>query len=325
MYSYLYGGLYAPPNFNNLPNFSMDYWSRSLFQRLQALIDFEGLPDGTVIPLRDVQRSISNKEESPVQYAWDKDALKFGLFFLGYQIVFRSRSYGVVPQPGALTGFGLQYQPAGAIINTPYFQLSDPLKIGIDCELIKLTPDFCGVWDIITKYAAELKEIDTSIRSSARNSRLGFAMVASSDKSARTLKAIRERIINGDDAIIDEKLMRDKANPDSLPWFQFDRDLKNNYILSDLLDARRTTLVDFYREIGVRMLDDKKERMNLAEVDAGNAETFIRSEVWMETLKESCRKVNEMYDTNITPILNQPDIPGGGEETEQEVNSDVSE
>ena len=305
---YNYGGMYlAPPFMNNSPNASMDYWARSLFQRLTALIDFEDLP-----------------QAEAGQYGWDKDAFKYGVFMLGYQIVFRSRTYGVVPQPGALTGFGLQYQPAGAIVNTPYFQLKKELRIGLDCELIRLTPDYTGVYDIVTKYAAELKEIDTSIRSAARNSRLAYAMVASNDKSARTLKAIREKIINGDDAIIDEKIMRDKANPDTLPWFQFDRDVKNSYILGDLLDARRTTLVDFYREIGVRMLDDKKERMLTAEVDAGNAETFIRSEVWMESLKESCEKVNAMFGTSIKPVLNQPEVPEGAEEMTQEVDSDVS-
>ena len=304
---YNYGGMYlAPPFMNNSPNASMDYWARSLFQRLTALIDFEGLP-----------------EQARGQYGWDKDAFKYGLYMLGYQIVFRSKTYGVVPQPGALTGFGLQYQPAGAIINTPYFQFDKELRIGLDCELIRLTPDYTGVYDIVTKYAAELKEIDTSIRSAARNSRLAYAMVASNDKSARTLKAIREKIINGDDAIIDEKIMRDKANPDTLPWFQFDRDVKNSYILGDLLDARRTTLVDFYREIGVRMLDDKKERMLTAEVDAGNAETFIRSEVWMESLKESCEKVNTMFGTSIKPVLNQPEMPEGAEEMTEEVDEDV--
>ena len=304
---YNYGGMYlAPPFMNNSPNASMDYWARSLFQRLTALIDFEGLP-----------------EAAAGQYGWDKDAFKYGLYMLGYQIIFRSRTYGVVPQPGALTGFGLQFQPAGAIINTPYFQFDKELRIGLDCELIRLTPDYTGVYDIVTKYAAELKEIDTSIRSAARNSRLAYAMVASNDKSARTLKAIREKIINGDDAIIDEKIMRDKANPDTLPWFQFDRDVKNSYILGDLLDARRTTLVDFYREIGVRMLDDKKERMLTAEVDAGNAETFIRSEVWMESLKESCEKVNIMFGTSIRPMLNQPEMPEGAEDMPEEVDSDV--
>ena len=289
---YTYGGIYqAPPYMNNDPNASMNYWSRSLLQRLTALIDFENLP-----------------ERSENQYGWDKDALKYGLFMIGFLAVFRSRTYGVVPQPGTLTGYSLQYQPSGVMVATPYFQFERPLTLGVEAELIKLAPDYTGVYDIITKYAAELKEIDTSIKSAARNSRLAYALIAAGDKGARTMKAIREKIINGDDVIIDEKVMRNKKDPTAPPWFEFDRDLKSNYILGDLLDARRTTLVDFYREIGVRMLDDKKERMITSEVDAGNAETFIRSEVWIETLKESCRKVNEMFGTNITPIINRPDL-----------------
>ena len=302
MFYYNYGGMYtAPPFVNNSPNMSMDYWSRSLLQRLTAIIDFEGLP-----------------EASEGQYGWDKDALKYGLMMLGYQIVFRSKTYGVVPQPGTVTGFGLQYQPAGAVVNTPYFQFSRPLKLGIEAELIKITPDYSSLFPIVTKYAAELKEIDTSIRSAARNSRLAYALVASDDKSARALKAIREAVINGSDPIIDEKLARNKSNPELLPWFQFDQDLKKNYVLSDLLEDRRTTLIDFYREIGVQMVDEKKERMITGEVEASSAENFVRSEVWIETLKESCDKVNAMFGTNIRPILNAPDQPEGFEEEEGE-------
>lgn len=289
---YTYGGLYAaPPFMNNNPNASMDYWTRSLFQRLTALIDFEGLPEG-----------------SQNQYAWDKDALKFGLFMLGYQVVFRSKTYGIVPQPGALTGYGLQYQPSSAIVNTPYFQIKEPLKLGIDAELLKLTPDYTGIFDIITKYAAELKELDTSIKSAVKNSRLAWILAGAGDKGARTMKAIREKVLNGEDVIIDEKIAKDKLDPKNPPWFEFATDVRSNFIVNELLEARRTTLVDFYREIGVRMLDDKKERMLTSEVEAGNAETFIRAEVWIESLKESCRKINDHYGTNITPIINRPDL-----------------
>ena len=295
---YYYGGIYnnvAPLALNNGPNFSMDYWTRSLYQRTTALIDFKGLPEG-----------------SEKQYAWDVDALKYGLFFIGFLAVFRSRTYGVVPQPAALTGYSLQFQPAAVIVNTPFFQIPEPMKIGTQCELLKLTPDYTGIMDIITKYAAELKEIDTSIKSAARNSRFAYALIADSDASARTLRAVREKIINGDDAIIDEKLMKRKgAEPGELPWHEFDRELKQNYILDALLEARRTTLVDFYREIGVRMIDEKKERMITGEVAAGNAETFIRSEVWAEALKESCRKINDMFGTNIQATINRPDYIGG--------------
>ena len=296
---YLYNFMYpADLSIDDMPQISLRYHVRSLYQRLTALINIEGIP-----------------ESAPNQYGWDLDALKFGLFFMGYLAVFDSASYGIVPQPGRITGIGLQYQPTGVTIATPYFQFDRPLKIGREVELIKLTPDYTGVMDIITKYAAELREIDISVRSAARNSRFGYILAAKDDKSAKALKAVREKIINGDDAIIDQKLLsKDKANPDALPWSEFDRDLRQNFILKDLQEARRNTMVEFYKEIGVRMIDNKKERMITAEAQAGEAETFIRSEVWIEALKTSLEKVNKLFGTSITASVNQPDfILSGGE------------
>ena len=307
MYWYNYGGQYgftAPMYGDNLPEAALDYWTRSLFQRLTALININGAP---AYP------------ENP--YTWDIDALKYQLFMLGFAVVFNSKTYGVVPQPGTLSGYGLQYQPTHAIIATPYFQFDRPITIGKECELIKLTPDYTGIFDIVAKYATELREIDISLKSAARNTRLGYTMVADSDSSARTLKNVRQKILNGDDAIIDQKLIRKKKNEEAeLPWYQFDRDIKQSYIVNDLLEARRTILVDFYKEIGVRMLDNKKERMITNEVNAQEAETFIRSEVWAETLKTSVKKVNDMFGTNLSIEINKPDIIPA-----EEVTNDVAE
>lgn len=307
MYWYNYGGQYgftAPMYGDNLPEAALDYWTRSLFQRMTALININGAP---AYP------------ENP--YTWDIDALKYQLFMLGFAVVFNSKTYGVVPQPGTLSGYGLQYQPTHAIVATPYFQFDRPIIIGKECELIKLTPDYTGIFDIVAKYATELREIDISLKSAARNTRLGYTMVADSDSSARTLKNVRQKIINGDDAIIDQKLIRKKKNDEAeLPWYQFDRDIKQSYIVNDLLEARRTILVDFYKEIGVRMLDNKKERMITNEVNAQEAETFIRSEVWAETLKTSVEKVNDMFGTNLSIEINKPDIIPA-----EEVTNDAAE
>lgn len=307
MYWYNYGGQYgftAPMYGDNLPEAALDYWTRSLFQRMTALININGAP---AYP------------ENP--YTWDIDALKYQLFMLGFAVVFNSKTYGVVPQPGTLSGYGLQYQPTHAIIATPYFQFDRPIMIGKECELIKLTPDYTGIFDIVAKYATELREIDISLKSAARNTRLGYTMVADSDSSARTLKNVRQKILNGDDAIIDQKMIRKKKNEEAeLPWYQFDRDIKQSYIVNDLLEARRTILVDFYKEIGVRMLDNKKERMITNEVNAQEAETFIRSEVWAETLKTSVEKVNDMFGTNLSIEINKPDIIPA-----EEVTNDAAE
>ena len=305
MYWYNYGTFYpmkVPPFGDGASGFNMDYWTRSFYQRFTALIDVENLPAFPDQP-----------------YTWDKDALKYQLLVMGYAPVFASKTYGIVVQPGTLTGFGLQYQPTGVRITTPYFQLSEPLIIGKDTELIKLTPDYSSVFDIVLKYAAELKEIDLSIKSATRNARVGYAMIAHDDKTARTLKNIGEKIRNGDDIIIDEKLVQKKVNGDmELPWYLIDRDLRNSYILNDLLEARRSMIVDFYREIGVRMLDNKKERMITGEVNAGQAETFIRSEVWAETLKDSTAKVNQHFGTDIRIVINDPDF-----NMDQEVSANV--
>ena len=295
---YNYNNMYpADLSFSDFAGCSLRYHVRSLYQRLTALINIKGLPEG-----------------SETQYPWDIDALKYGLFYLGYLGVFESRTYGVVPQPGSITGIGLQYQPTGIIISTPYFQFGEPLRLGYNAELIKLTPDYSGVMDIVTKYAMELQQLDLSIRASAKNSRIGFILAAYDDKSAKALKGVRERILNGDDAIVDDKLLKkNRADSSDLPWFQFDGKLKDNYILNDLIEARRLTMVDFYKEIGVRMIDEKKERMITGEVAAGEAETFIRSEVWAEALKTSLEKVNKMFGTKLEMEINQPDLPAGGE------------
>lgn len=307
MYWYGYNGAYpanAPSFGDNIAEASLAYWTRSLFQRMTALIDIQNAP-----------RAPENR------YTWDLDALKYQLFKTGFTVVFASSTYGIVPQRGTLTGYGLQYQPTSALVNNSYFQFSRPLRIGYECELIKLTPDYTGIFDIIAKYAAELRELDVSLKSAVRNVRLGYAMIARDDKTARSLAGIRQKIINGDDAIVDEKIANKR--PDGtldLPWYHFERDIRQSYVVNDLLEARRDVLVDFYREIGVRMLDNKKERMLTDEVSAGQAETFIRSEVWAETLKESVRKVNERFGLKMAIVINRPDYTGAGEEAGGNVN-----
>ena len=40
------------------------------------------------------------------------------------------------------------------------FPLENYLEIGKECEIIKLTPDYMGIWDVITYYAEKLACMD---------------------------------------------------------------------------------------------------------------------------------------------------------------------
>lgn len=269
-----YGGCF--PTFNA----SMTaYWERSLFQRMTTLFKIEGLPDG-----------------------WDKDAFKYGLFRMGFLPVFLSKKYGRVFQPGTPAFVGLYYQPTAMQISSPFFNFTRPLQIGSECEVIKLTPDYRGVWDIISKYASELVRQEVAIRQSQNNARFAYAAVAEDEKSAKTLKAIFERLGNGDDAVVYDK-MAAKRNPATgeitNPWTQFDRDLKSNFILPDLIEGRREILTDFYREMGLRVAPDKKERIGTHESYSYDAEAFSRLLVYNESLQESLDRVNNFLGTEI--------------------------
>lgn len=291
----LYGGQYHD-NGCSIPTFSgfcQDYWERSLFQRLRTLFKFDGLPKG-----------------GPGQVAWDKDAFLYGLFRRGFLVVFESKKYGVVVQPGTPVGLGLQYQPTGMQIATPYFAFERPLTIGTECYPMKLTPDYMGVWDIIVKYATELKLTDIAIRQSQINARFAYAFVAEDDKSAQSLNAVMEKLANAEPGIVvNKKLFRAPQDRTELqtPWIQFDRDLKKNFILPELLEARRTSITNFYHEIGVKTLPEKKERYISSEVNTYDSETYNRREVWNISLQDSIDIINAMYGTNISITFTDPE------------------
>lgn len=285
-----YGGIYnrGLDNYgNSYPEQMLAYWTRSFFQRTTALFTFENLPT-----------------------SWDVDAFKYGLYKRGFLVGFESKKYGLVIVPATVAGFGLQYEPTHALINTPYFRFDRPLRIGVECEVIKLTPDFTGIWDIITKYADEMRHIDIAIRQSSINARMAYAMVATDDKSARSLKAIAEKLKNGEPSIVYDAKLKNAGNAegDRMPWQQFDRDLKQNFIMPELLEARRVVLDDFYREIGVRVPDDKRERLITSEINADEAQTFIRRDVWLNSLQDSLLKFNAFCDTNISVKANEPEV-----------------
>lgn len=283
---------------------ALKYWERSFFQRCCSIIEFDGLP-----------------EAGAGQIGWDYDAYMYQLFRMGYAVVFRSKKYGMVVQPGTPTGYGLQYQPRGMNINTQFFNFGRPLVIGTECGVIKLTPDYRGIWDIITKYAVEMQHAEVAIRQSALNARFAYGAFAKDDKQKRSLELLFQRLANGEPAIVvntELKRPMDAKNTDGgayeLPIMQIDRDLSKNFILPELMEFRRTILMDFYRELGIKVQPDKKERLNVNESQSADAETFNRREVWRICLEKSLDEVNRMYGTNITFKINQPDMDEGSDE-----------
>lgn len=273
--------LYIPSNIKYVNTQVFDFWERSLFQRAISVIN------------------INVPEE------WEgttKDFLYFCLFRFGHVGVFRTNELGTVFNPGTFKGFDFYYQPTDYLIANPALKDSLTLKIGEDTEIIKLTPDFRGVWDIISYHAEKLSLLDSSINMSIINSKFAWILGAKNKAVANTLKKIFDKIQRGDPLVIfDAKLANDPTSKDE-PWQFLERKyVKDSYLTTQQLQDFQTILNNFDCEIGIPTIPyQKKERMVTNEADSRIIDSTSRSVVWKETLDNSFTQVNKLFGLNLS-------------------------
>ena len=276
------------------------YWQRSLFQRAISTIDFTGLPDTWQASVRDF-------------FYWC-------LFAYGYIGIFDDEKFGLSFQPGALYGFDFYYQPVEFIVANP--KLNKRFKIHEDCEIIKLCPDFRGIWDVITYYSALLSMLDAGINSSIINNKFSWLLGAKNKAAAESLKKALDKINMGQPAVVlDNSLLQQDPQSKEEPWSFLERsNLKQSYLTTDQLMDRSTILSSFDAEIGIRSLPyNKKERLVTAEAESREQDSTARLMVWKATLDSSLELVNNMFGTNIKAELT---YEGGADRVTGEDNTD---
>lgn len=230
---------------------------------------------------------------------WAKNYFLYTLFSCGYIAVINTSKYGVIPQHCGLGGYNVFYQPNRAIISNPLLPNIIDLEIGRECEIIRLSPDWGGIGDLVGYYADQLALAGEAASINMLNSKVSFCFGADNKSSAESLKKMFDKIASGEPAVFyDTKLNRADG---SKPWETFTQNVGQNYIVTDILTNMRTIENQFCTEIGLPNANtDKRERMITDEVNANNTETFSRAAMWLENLKEDCKRVNTMFGTEIS-------------------------
>ena len=291
-------GTYNPLNVKSFNNKTYAFWERSLFQRACSVLQFE-LPE-------DWQGSV-------------KDFFYYCLFKFGYVAVFETDKLGKVFQPCTLNGYNFYYQPTEALISNPLY--SDKLTIGEQCEIIKLTPDYYGIWDIISYYAEKLSTLDNAINMSLINNKFAFLIGARNKTAGEALKKMLDKVNRGEPAVIyDMKLLNDPQDK-AEPWQFLERkNLKESYLTTEQLMDFQTLLNNFDTEIGIPVLPyQKKERMVVSEAESKIIDATSRSVVWFDTLSSCIGVVNKHFDMNIGVSLryNPNKVPENGGEADE--------
>lgn len=256
------------------------------------------------------QRVISGaKFKLPEAWAQGKRYFKNVLFTNGYIGIVKTEKYGVIPQICAPKGYGLFLQPTDLIVAQPLVSFDG--VIGTDCEIINLTNDWFGVWDIVEHYAIRLSIAITSVDVSLVNERISVLAAAKNKSAANTLKYLFEKVSAGEPfAVYDKALKSEGLNGEDDPIWTYSQDVKNNYITDKLLADIDTILRQFDNEVGILAMNGKKERMVTDEVAAESDDACARASTWEENLTDSFDRVNKLFpELNLSFTLKY-----GGEE-----------
>lgn len=292
-YSYesinLYNGHISPTGKVQCDQTTFYFW-RALWHRLLAVFRFD-LPEG-----------------------WNKNYFENVLFGCGFIGIVDTEKYGVIPQLCSLTGFGLYLQPTELIVSQPLVQFRG--TIGEDCEVFKLTPDYLGILDIVDHYAKQLANIYTSVNVASENSRAALIAFPKTKAAAETLKVLAERISAGESLVLADKILKEGVDQGESLFLQA-YDVASNYIGSELLENLTTIINSFDREIGIPIIDDKRERRIVTEVKTMISDSGARLSIWKECLDDSIERVKRLFDIDISYSTIADDIPTDSEGVEE--------
>lgn len=274
----VYNGSRSPGTIHAANTELSAYFRRYLFQKAVSVFDIE-CPE-----------------------TWSKDYFWYVLYGAGYVGVLDVPGMGVIPQYCTIKGYNVYYQPKGFIVDNAAIKNGHTIEktIGINGVLMKLTPDYTGICDLIGYYADLMAVSAESMGVNILNSKLAYIFGVKNQAAANSFKKMVDKINAGDPAVfVDKNLLDAEGNP---TWMEYAQDLQNNFIAPDLLQTMNQIERMFESEIGIPNNGgiEKKERLISDEVNANNVSTYSKAALWLENLQTSCAEVNRMFGINVS-------------------------
>ena len=102
-------------------------------------------------------------------------------------------------------------------------------------------------------------------------------------------------------AFADKNLFNDDGSP---AWVLFTQDLRQNYIAGNLLEDLAKIDSRFNTDVGIPNVNiAKNSGVSDKEVMSNNIDTKSKCDLWLETMRDGVKKVNDMFGLNISVSL----------------------
>ena len=274
-----YNAHIKPSTVHSQDNAKAWYFRRYLIQKILSVFEFDGIPE-----------------------TWSKDYFLYTLFVWGFIAVVETDKFGVIPQHCSLFGYDVFYRPTNVTIANPLLRGILQPQIGVDCELIKMQPDYGSCWDIVSYYGDLLALSSESLAVNIVNSKLAYVFACDNKTVAESFKKMYDKLNEGNPAVFaDSKLFDESGEP---LWTTFQNNLKQNYVAGDMLDDMLKIDARFCTEIGIPNVNlAKASGVTDNEVEANNIDTKSKVSLWLETIKDGLNKVNDMFDLDLSVKL----------------------
>ena len=261
------------------------YFERYLFQRAMAPIKID-IPDD-----------------------WAENYFQYLLYYWGYVAIINTDKYGVICQGCGIGGYDVFYQPKWVVITNPLLKGTIRANIGEETTLIKLQPDYGGIYDIVSYYADLMAIVSEAAGFSAINSKLAYVFATNNKSGAETMKKMYDNISSGNVAqFVDKTLFNEDGSPN---WIMFNQKVKDTYIVTECLQDLKQIEQMFDEQIGIPSVINKKERMIQAEANSNNFSTMSNVVLWLESIQKGCEQANEMFGLNMSADWREGWSPDG--------------
>ena len=186
----------------------------------------------------------------------------------------------------------------------------DSLKIYLDKDInkygviIKLSPDYFGILDVIDYYAVKLAKMSAALDMNIENSKLAYIIGTNTNSGKSFLKKVWDKIQQGISLIVYDSRISPQKDVETFNFFQRDN-LKNSYMVDEFCADIQTLINQFDAEIGIINVPyEKKERMTKFESQSKLSDGIARARLFQRTLQQSFDLFNELYDANVKVVYN---------------------
>ena len=173
-------------------------------------------------------------------------------------------------------------------------------KIDEECVIINNTALRNPMNVFIKRYAILLAHCDITLVMSLVNLRTKNIIATDDQGTADSYKEMFKKFYKGEfSALIDKGLLGSAdggLNNIALPT-------SGNIGVMECIDAKNEIMRMFYNDIGVRYTRDKKERMIESEVENDQQLLLFNINDMLRQRENACKKINELFDLNISVKL----------------------